>query len=490
VHKEVLPKRGTSGAVSYTWFADGVQIDGTTPSTLVLRQEHVGKSISINASYTDLLGTTETVSSSSSSPATNVNDAPTGLVVIEGNLTQGQTLAATNTLADLDGLGTVTYQWNAGGKAIVGATSDSYVLTQAQVGQTISVTASYIDGFGKAERVTSLVSAKVANANDAPTGQITMTGTVAEDQTLRALTSTLADVDGLGRLRFQWQSSSDGTTWNSINKASAATYKLGDSDVGKYVRATVSYTDKLGTAESVTSEASDLVANVNDKPKGVPTVSGKFIEGELLTANTARITDADGLGTFSYLWQTSTDRKTWIDAGTDATLQLSGTSARQSVQLTVSYTDGGGTVESIKSTVSAAIATKALTLLGGGDADTLTGWSGADRITGGGGADALTGGAGADVFIYRSVDDSLPTSFDNILDFSAADKIDLRGIDAMTSRAGDQAFAFSRNGAAKNAVWWDTGTLYGDNTGDAVADFAIYVNLVGLPDIKASNIIL
>jgi Ca2+-binding RTX toxin-like protein len=317
-----------------------------------------------------------------------------------------------------------------------------------------------------------------------------MTGNAAEDQTLTANTSTLVDADGLGKLSFQWQSSTDGSIWTNVAGANKAAFKLGDAHVGRYVRVNVAYTDKLGTAESVTSEASALVSNVNDKPKGVPTVSGKFIEGEILTANTSTITDADGLGTFSYLWQTSTDKKTWVDAGTDVTLQLSATSAKQSVQLTVSYTDGGGTAESVKSTVSKAIVAKAQTLVGGNGNETLTGWSGADKITGGGGADTLTGGAGADVFIYSSVDDSLPTSFDNILDFSSADKINLKGIDANQSIAKDQAFVFSKTGAANNAVWWDSGTLYGDNTGDAAADFAIAITLVGLLDIKASNIIL
>jgi len=488
--KDGIPNAGSSGAIVYSWYANNEQIDGATASTLLLRQDHVGKAITVKASYTDLLGTLELVTSPASAAIANVNDAPTGSVSITGTATQGQTLSASNTITDLDGVGTISYQWNAGGKAIGGATSDSFTLTQAQVNQGISVVATYTDGFGKKETVLSSVTSKIENVNDSPTGQITISGTATEDQTLRAVTTTLADIDGLGPLRFQWQSSTDGATWTSINKATAATYKLGDSDVGKYVRVNVSYTDKLRTAESVAGEPSALIANVNDKPIGVPTISGRFIEGETLTANTSRIKDADGLGSFSYQWQTSTDKKTWVDAGTDATFQLSGTSAKQFVQLITTYTDGNGTVESLKSATSAAIATKALTLLGGDGSDTLTGWSGADRITGGGGADTLTGGAGADIFIYRSVDDSLPTSFDNILDFSAADKIDLKGIDAMTSRAGDQAFAFSQNGAAKNAVWWDAGTLYGDNTGDAAADFAIYVNLVGLSDVKVSNIIL
>jgi hypothetical protein len=483
-----IPKSGT-GAFSYRWYADGEELAGATSSTLLLTQSHVGKSISLKTYYTDLLGSSEIVSSPESTPVKNVNDAPTGAVSITGTPTQGQSLTASNTLADLDGLGTIYYQWKANGKDIVGATSDTLTLAQAQVGQTISVTASYTDGFGKKESVSSVLTSKVANINDLPTGQLTISGAAAEDQTLRAVTSSLADADGLGTFKYQWQSSSDGSTWTSIKGATAATYKLGDSVVGKYVRATVSYTDKLGTAESVLGESTGLVANVNDKPVGLPTITGKFIEGETLTANVSKITDADGLGTFSYLWQTSTDKKTWLDASTDATFQLSGTSAKQFVQLVVNYTDGNGTAESVKSVASGAIATKALTLLGTLSDDNLVGMSGNDTLYGNIGSDTLRGGAGNDIFLYRSVNDSLPQSFDYILDFSAGDKIDLKGIDANTAVAGDQAFAFKTE-ATKNAVWWNSNMLYGDVNGDAIADFAIQVSLVGLSELKATNIIL
>ena len=90
-----------------------------------------------------------------------VNDAPTGVVSISGTATQGQTLTASNTLADVDGLGIISYQWSAGGNAIVGATGSTLVLGQAQVGKSITVTASYTDGFNTVEAVTSTASAAV-----------------------------------------------------------------------------------------------------------------------------------------------------------------------------------------------------------------------------------------------------------------------------------------------------------------------------------------
>jgi hypothetical protein len=94
----------------------------------------------------------------------NVNDGPTGSVTITGTPAQGQTLTAANTLADVDGIpasgtGAITYQWNAGGTAIAGATGSTLVLTQAQVGKAITVTARYTDNQGTVENVTSSATA-------------------------------------------------------------------------------------------------------------------------------------------------------------------------------------------------------------------------------------------------------------------------------------------------------------------------------------------
>ena len=99
-------------------------------------------------------------------PIANVNDAPTGTVGISGTPTQGQTLTASNTLADLDGLGAITYTWKASGATV--GTGGTLLLAQAQVGKTITVTASYTDGQGTNEAVTSAGIGPVANLNDAP----------------------------------------------------------------------------------------------------------------------------------------------------------------------------------------------------------------------------------------------------------------------------------------------------------------------------------
>ena len=100
----------------------------------------------------------------------SINDDPTGTVTISGVATEDEVLTATNDLADEDGMGPVSYQWNRNGMTIDGATASTLVLTQADVGTQLTVTASYTDNQGTAESVTSVATAADINLNDAPIG--------------------------------------------------------------------------------------------------------------------------------------------------------------------------------------------------------------------------------------------------------------------------------------------------------------------------------
>jgi hypothetical protein len=193
----------------------------------------------------------------------NVNELPTGNVALSGTATQGQLLTASNTLADIDGLGAISYQWKANGVNIAGATNTSFVLTQAQVGKAITVAASYTDGFGFAESVTSTASAAVANINDLPTGGVSISGNANQGALLTAA-NTLADADGLGTISYQWKA--DGV---NISAATNSTLLLSAAQIGQAISVTASYTDGFGTAESVTSAATDPVGDVQMSVQGM-----------------------------------------------------------------------------------------------------------------------------------------------------------------------------------------------------------------------------
>lgn len=180
------------------------------------------------------------------------NHPATGSITISGPSNQGQTLTVISNLEDLDGLGTISYQWSVNGLAIAGATSSTFVLTQAEVGKTITVTASYTDGYGSAETVAS--SGKVVvNTNDLPSGCVTITGNATQGQTLTS-TNTLLDRDGLGVIGYQWKAG--GT---AIAGATNSTLLPSQAEVGKAITVVASYTDGFGQVESVSSIATDLI---------------------------------------------------------------------------------------------------------------------------------------------------------------------------------------------------------------------------------------
>lgn len=89
---------------------------------------------------------------------TPVNDLPTGSVTMRGQFTSGQTIQVSNSLADVDGLGAISYQWKIDGVAVNSATKSSITLTDADVGKSLSVVATYVDGGGTREEVSSLLS--------------------------------------------------------------------------------------------------------------------------------------------------------------------------------------------------------------------------------------------------------------------------------------------------------------------------------------------
>jgi hypothetical protein len=162
---------------SYQWLLDGVAIENTDQATYQLKDADLGKKISVAVFYLDGADFDEYVESSQMQVPLQqtANHAPTGNVIITGVAALGQTLTASNSLADVDGLGAISYQWLSGGNVISGATKSTYVLTASDVGKALSVKASYTDLKGTAESVTSSITALVIGSSQSsitPTASI------------------------------------------------------------------------------------------------------------------------------------------------------------------------------------------------------------------------------------------------------------------------------------------------------------------------------
>lgn len=333
------------GAVSYQWFNNSGAIQNATQTSFTLTQADVGKTFSVTASYTDYEGFSASVASSSTTVVANVNDLPTGAVVIKGTPTQGQVLTASNTLADIDGLGAITYQWQNGGKDIAGATQSTYVLIQNDVDKTISVKASYSDKFGATESVGSAATAKIVDVNDKPSGRVSISGTPAQNHTLTA-SNDLSDLDGIGPISYQWLRNNI-----AISNATQATYALTQIDVGKVMTVKASYTDGLGNPESVIggffSPGLDplTIANENDSPNGDVSITGMAKKGHVLSASNT-LTDIDGLGGIHYQWL---NEGNVIANANQASYELTQADVGKNIRVKASYTDLQKTNESMTS---------------------------------------------------------------------------------------------------------------------------------------------
>ena len=98
-------------------------------------------------------------------------------------------------------------------------------MTQAEVGKTITVTATYTDNGGSTETVTSAATGAVSNSNDPPSGTVSISGTATQGQVLSA-SNTLADVDGVpssgaGAISYQWKANG-----SVISGATGPTYEV------------------------------------------------------------------------------------------------------------------------------------------------------------------------------------------------------------------------------------------------------------------------
>ena len=87
-----------------------------------------------------------------------------------------------------------------------------------------------------------------------------------------SLSATLMDPDGsISNIAWQWASSPNGSSnWATISGAASARYTPADGDVGKYLRATASYTDGHGAGKSAQAVSANTVEDASPPPPPPP----------------------------------------------------------------------------------------------------------------------------------------------------------------------------------------------------------------------------
>ena len=300
---------------------------------------------------------------------TAVNDPATGKPEIAGTAQVGQTLTATmGTIADVEGLGTFTYQWirvSSGIDNIIsGATASTYTLLPADEGKTIKVRFSFTDGENNAETRTSDAypsGGTVLPANTAPTSaDKTVTATEDTDYTFSSAAFPFTDTDGdslssvkivtlpatgKGTLKLN---TTPVTANQSVTAANLGTLKYSP-PANAHGTSFASFTFKVndGTDDSVAVNTLTVdVTAVNDPATGKPEIGGTAQVGQTLTATMGTIADVEGLGTFTYQWiQVSSGTDNIISGATASTYTLLPADEGKTIKVRFSFTDGENNAE-------------------------------------------------------------------------------------------------------------------------------------------------
>ena len=339
--------------LNYAWLADDVPV-GIAVRAYTLTAAEVGKRITLRLTFTDSEGVVENATSYAYGPV-RWRLAATGQPTITGSYRVGDTLTAgTSELSDPDGIDatSLSYQWLADDVAIANATGATYTLTGSEENKRIKVRVSFNDGAGDAETLTSAATGAVRAAgtqNRAVTGTVAISGAPRPGTTLRA-TPQVSDADGTTRSQFSYQWLADSAV---ISGATGTTYVVKDADAGKRISVRLTFTDDGGFVETITSAQTEAV-RAGRAPTGRPGITGRHRVGDTLTAITGDINDPDGVDrtAFAYQWLANDAP---ISNATSKTYTLAAAQLGQRIKVRVTFTDGGGTQETLTSLATSAV---------------------------------------------------------------------------------------------------------------------------------------
>ncbi|CAN7250349.1 carboxypeptidase regulatory-like domain-containing protein [Knoellia sp. LjRoot47] len=329
--------------LAYQWKRAGVAITGATASTYTLTGSDYAKAITVTVTGTKSGYTTAAkTSAATASVAAGTLTAPTP--TISGSKTVGVTLTA---VPGTWGPAPVTlaYQWYRAGVAITGATASTYKLTTTDQGKTLTVRVTGSKTGYTTVAKTSAATTTVLGALTAPTP--TVTGTARVGYTLTSATGTWGPSPVT--LTRQWFRSGV-----AITGATASTYKLTTTDMGKTITVRVTGTKSGYTSVAKTSAATATVLGVLTAP--TPTVSGTVKAGYRLTA--APGTWGPSPVTLAYQWKRA---GVAITGATASSYVLTGSDTGKAITVTVTGTKTGYAATAKTSAATAAVAAGTLT---------------------------------------------------------------------------------------------------------------------------------
>jgi hypothetical protein len=272
-----------SGTATWKWLSDGTAINGSNSGTYIVAPEDAGKTLRAQVSYANQNGN---IKSAATAAVQDDRPALTGTVAIDKTSPKvGDTLTATYTPGN--GTGTAAWQWFRGDTAISGKTASTYTVVAEDADKTLKAQITYT---GQKGSVASVATSAVQDNRPALTGTVAINNT--SPKVGDTLTATYTPGNGTGTAAWQWFR---GDT--AISDKTSSTYTVVAEDVGKTLKAQITYT---GQKNSVTSTATSAVQD--NRPALTGTVAINNTSPKVGDTLTATYSGGNGTGTATWQW--------------------------------------------------------------------------------------------------------------------------------------------------------------------------------------------
>ena len=289
---------GATGSLTYEWYVNGRLQIGETNSAFIFTPASEGvynvyaavanECTQTNSARSEEIKVIVTRDEDACTPTVAISSSSSGVVCAGDNVTFTAT-------PQHEGSAPV-YEWRVNNGSIVGT----------------SATYSYIPQNNDVVSVNLISNAACAGSQTTASDQVTVTVASALSTSHPSATticsgttntfSVGAASGGTGSFSYQWQSSSDNSSWNNISGATSQNYTTPSLSSSTYYRRQA--TNNCGTINSNSALVTIASALSTPHPSGTTICSGSTYTLSVGAAS-------GGSGSFSYQWQNSTNGSTW-----------------------------------------------------------------------------------------------------------------------------------------------------------------------------------
>jgi hypothetical protein len=327
---------------AYLWVRDEgtpaeEAIGSATASSYTVASEDRGRSLACEVTAANSEGSASQASEQVVVPAGGGGTAPQGgeAPTVSGQGALGASLNCSEGTWSGSPTPRIGYQWLRDGSTIAGATANTYVLAEADLGQTLSC------------RVTAINTEGVAFANSS--NVLEVPGTAPEDIQVPQVFGTAAVGEPLSCSRGTWRGQPVPTfayQWlrdgSGIPSATASGYTVTNDDRGRSISCRVTAQNSAGTLEAVSSNELEIPGNGPEDVEA-PQVSGTPAVGETLTCSPGSW-NAQPAPSYSYQWQLA---GTDVPSATTDTYTVTNASRGLVLSCRVTANNGQGTQSAI-----------------------------------------------------------------------------------------------------------------------------------------------